>query len=94
MLDLPRLPDQHCLHDRFSEEIKGTMLNQPAEKALSPDGFTVTFYCGCWDIIKSEIMAAFNCIYNLTTGPLPKLNTALLTLLPKKEWPKYRGTLG
>jgi hypothetical protein len=30
-------------------------------------------------------MAAFNCFYNLTTAPLSKLNSALLTLLPKKE---------
>jgi hypothetical protein len=30
-------------------------------------------------------VAAFQCIHNQTTDPLPKLNGALLTLLPKKE---------
>jgi hypothetical protein len=39
----------------------------------------------CWDIIKQKIVASFYCFYNLTAGPLPKLNGTLLTLLPKKE---------
>jgi hypothetical protein len=30
-------------------------------------------------------MAAFNSVYNLTTGPLPKLNGVVLTLVPKTE---------
>jgi hypothetical protein len=86
MLDLPMLPDHHCLDDRFSEEeVRGAILNLHAKKAPGPDGSTGAFYHGCWDIIKCEIMAAFNCFYNLTTAPLSKLNSALLTLLPKKE---------
>jgi hypothetical protein len=84
-LDLPRLSDQH-LDDAFTEaEIKQAISDLPAEKAPGPDGFTGVFYRACWDIIKSDIVAAFQCIYNLHTGPLPKLNGALLTLLPKKE---------
>jgi hypothetical protein len=43
------------------------------------------FYRSCWEIIKHEIMAAFQCFYNLIAWPLPKLNGALLTLLPKSE---------
>jgi hypothetical protein len=94
MLDLLRLLDQHCLDDRFSEEeIKGVVLNLYVEKAPGPDGFTGAFYRGCWDIIKCEIMAAFNCFYNLTTSCLPKLNSALLTLLPKSNCLAILGQL-
>jgi hypothetical protein len=35
-------------------------------------------------LIKPDIIAAFQCIYNQTTGPLPRLNGAMLTLLPKE----------
>jgi hypothetical protein len=31
-------------------------------------------------------MATFLCLYNLTVGPMPKLNRALITLLAKKEY--------
>jgi hypothetical protein len=53
----------------------------PAEKA----GYMGVFYRACWDIIKTGIINAFQCIYSLHMGPLRKLNGALLTLLPKKE---------
>jgi hypothetical protein len=46
------------------------------------------FYRSCWEIIKHDIMASFHCLYNLTTGPLPKLNGVLLTLLPKSQTTK------
>jgi hypothetical protein len=36
-------------------------------------------------VIKHDIMAAVHCIYNQTAAPLPKLNEAVLTPLPKKE---------
>jgi hypothetical protein len=45
----------------FSEaEIKNAIIELPAEKAPSPDGFTGVFYRSCWDIIRTEIMAAFH----------------------------------
>jgi hypothetical protein len=31
------------------------------------------------------VLAGFQCIHTQLTGPLPKLNGALITLLPKKE---------
>jgi hypothetical protein len=83
---MPQLAEQHHLDDPFSElEIKAAIAELPAEKAPGPDGSTGVFYRACWDIIKADLVAAFNCVYNLTTGPLPKLNGALITLLPKRE---------
>jgi hypothetical protein len=79
------------LHDSvldspFDEvEIKLAIDDLHAEKAPSLDSFTGVFYKACWDIIKSDVVAAFQCLHNQTVGPLPKLNEALITLLPKKE---------
>jgi hypothetical protein len=54
------------------------------EKAPDPDGFTDTFYKTCCEIIKHDVVQAFQCLHNQTTSPLYKLNGALLTLIPKK----------
>jgi hypothetical protein len=43
------------------------------------------FFRACWEIIKTDITAAMHSVHNMTKGPLPKLNGALLTLRPKKE---------
>jgi exonuclease III len=82
VLNFPQLSEHNHLDDPFTEEeIKGAIAELPAEKAPGPDGFTRVFYWACWDVI----IAAFQCMFNLTKGPLPKLNGALLTLLPKKQ---------
>lgn len=84
-LDLTKLnnPDPDAL---FTEdEIGHAICDMPAEKAPGPDGFTGVLYKSCWAIIKQEVVAAFQCLYNLNAGPLPKLNRASITLLPKKD---------
>jgi hypothetical protein len=74
------------LDDPFSEiEVRHAIAELPAEKAPRPNGFTGVFFRACWDIIEHDVMAAFQCIFNQTTGLLPKLNGVLLTLLPKTE---------
>jgi hypothetical protein len=85
-LHMPCIMSQHQIDGPFSEEeIQRAISELPAEKAPGADGFTGVFYRAYWEIIKQEIIASFHCFYNLTEGPLPKLNGALLTLLPKKE---------
>jgi hypothetical protein len=82
---MPQLVSHH-LDAPFSEaEVKNVIDELPAEKAPGPDGFTCVFFKSCRDIVKPEIMASFHCFYNQMTGPLLKLNGALLTLLPKSE---------
>ena len=74
------------LDNLFTEqEIWTAITLMPAEKAPGPDGFTGDFFRSCWPIIKLDVVAAFHSIYNLNTGPLPKLNSASIILLPKKE---------
>jgi hypothetical protein len=82
----------HTLDQPFTEqEIKNAITELPVEKSPGLDGFTGVFFRSCWEVIKTDIVAAFQCIYNQTTGPLPKLNGALLTLLPKKEVAEWPG---
>jgi hypothetical protein len=82
-LDLPLLPEHHQLEIAFSEEeVREVIAELRAEKTSSPDVFMGVFYRSCWEIIKQDVMASFQCLYNLTAGPLPKWNGALMTLLP------------
>jgi hypothetical protein len=90
-LQLPHLTNQKLDAPFSEEEIKKTIDELPAEKALGPDGFTGVFFRWCWDIIKEEIMAVFHCFFNLNADPLSKLNGALLTLLLKSEYVEQPG---
>jgi hypothetical protein len=45
----------------FSElEIKEAIDDMPADKAPGPDGYSITFFRSCWEIIKDDIMKAVN----------------------------------
>jgi hypothetical protein len=70
-------------------------LNEPSQalnaRHLRPVRTVLYRACMLGHIIKLEITAAFHCIYNLTTGPLPSLNGAVLTLLPKTEVAEQSG---
>jgi hypothetical protein len=85
-LNLSRLPADHHPDDPFTEqEVKRAIDELPSEKAPGPDRFVGVFYRTCWEVIKSDVVEAMQCVYRLTARPLPKLNDALITLLPKKE---------
>lgn len=71
----------------FTKEILHAIQQQPADKASGPDGFIAAFYKRCWPIIKNDLALTLNSFYNLQTGPLEKLNTASVVLLPKKKKP-------
>ena len=67
-LGLSRI-DDHELDRPFTlEELKHIVDELPAEKAPGPDGFTGLFYKRCWDIIKMDVLAAMNCVYELRTA--------------------------
>jgi len=70
----------------FSEdEVWRTINSLPSDKAPGPDGFTGKFYKVCWPIIKVDLMAAISEIWSRKMGHLEMLNSAYITLLPKKE---------
>lgn len=73
------------------EEVWATVKKIPSDKAPGPDGFTGRFYKACWPIIKGGIMAAISAIWSRKFMGFGALNTAYITLLPKKvdaEQPK------
>jgi hypothetical protein len=48
------------LSARFTEEVWQVIRAMPSDKAPGPDGFTTHFLQAAWDIIKADIMCAFN----------------------------------
>jgi hypothetical protein len=73
------------------EEVWATVKRIPSNKAPRPDGFTGRFYKTCWPIIKGDIIAAILAIWSRKFMGFAALNTAYITLLPKKvdaEQPK------
>ena len=66
------------------EEVWKTIKSLPADKAPGPDGFTGNFYQVCWPIIKPEIMAAISAVWSRKFNNFEVLNSAYITLLPKK----------
>jgi len=88
-LDLDALAIQH--HDLselevpFSEdEVWATIKDMPLDKAPGPDGFTGRFYKSCWSIIKGDVLMALGAIQQGHVFKFRLLNSAYITLLPKK----------
>jgi hypothetical protein len=53
-------------------------------KAPGPDGFTGHFYKTCWHLIKADLMEALYFLHQGNAHQLRLLNSAYLTLIPKK----------
>jgi len=84
-LHLPRF-DLVDLDNPFSEEeVWKTIGSLPPNKAPGPDGFTGKFYKVCWPTIKTDIMAAISAVWSRKLGNFELLNSAFITLLPKKD---------
>ena len=66
------------------EEVWKTILQLPSDKAPGPDGFTGHFYKSCWPVIKEDIMAAVSALWSRKFMNFESLNSAYITLLPKK----------
>ena len=88
-LDPDELGIQHhdllALDAPFSEEeVWATVKEMHLDKAPGPDGFTGRFYKFCWSIIKGDVLMALDAIYRGHVFKFRLLNTAFITLLPKK----------
>jgi hypothetical protein len=70
----------------FSEkEVWDTIVSLPPDKAPGPDGFTGRFYRVCWHIIKHDFMKVVSAVWGRKFNNFGKLNSAYITLIPKKE---------
>jgi hypothetical protein len=77
--------DLSVLDVPFSEdEVWATIKALPAGRAPGPDGFTGCFYKSCWQIIKSDMMAALVSLHQGDLRNSELSNSAYLTLVPKK----------
>ena len=61
-----------------------TPFNPCRGTAPGPDGFTGLFFKECWEIIKHDLTAALNQLYNMNVQGFDLLNSANIFLLPKK----------
>lgn len=78
--------DLSGLDDPFTEtEIHKALSEMPVDKAPRPDGFTWKFFKHCWDIIKSDVVAAFNALHDMRHTHFNLLNSANVVLIPKKD---------
>ena len=84
--------DLSSLDAPFSEEeIKRSIDLLPGDKAPGPDGFTGVFLKSCWTIIRHDIMATVNALYNNRCLNLQLINSANIILIPKKEGAEAAG---
>lgn len=56
-----------------------------SEKSLEPNGFIGTIFKNCWDIIGHDVNAALRDFFALKDHSWNLLNSANITLLPKKD---------
>jgi hypothetical protein len=84
---LPQI-DLSGIDSCFSEEeIWATISDLPSDRAPGSDGFTGLFYKVAWDIIKADIIRAFNAPWSLDGRSFHLLNDAVMILLRKKDAP-------
>lgn len=57
------------------------------DKAPDSDGFTISFYQHCWDIIKSDLLKVFDEFY-ISEEFYEHINNTFITLIPKKRFAK------
>nr|XP_034580478.1 uncharacterized protein LOC117843854 [Setaria viridis] len=67
------------------EEVWNTIKQLPSDKASGPDGFTGRFYKSCWSVIKDDMMAAVHTVWGKFFRNLWMLNSAYITLMPKRS---------
>jgi hypothetical protein len=77
-------PEEREIMDRtFSEEeIKNAIDLMESNKAAGPDGIPAEFYKVCWEIIKIDMMVAFNDFHRHAID-LKRINYGIITLIPQ-----------
>ena len=83
-LDMPSFDLEALDNPILEEEVWNTIKSLPSDKAPGPDGFTGRFYKVCWPIIKGDLMAAIHSVWGKNFRNLWMLNSAYITLLPKR----------
>ena len=64
------------------EELKWSVFDMKTDTAPGPDGFSVSFYKGCWESVKGILFEMVNAFY-LGNLDISRLNYGVITLIPK-----------
>ena len=68
----------------LEEEVRYAVFQLNRDKALGPDGFTMALYQECWDVIKEDLMKAFQEFHS--SGIINQsTNATFIALVPKKS---------
>lgn len=81
-----RSMDLSELDAEFTEqEVWEVIKEMPQDRASGPYGFIGAFYRHAWQWIRQDVMAALSKFHRGDGRCFGKLNSALITLIPKKE---------
>jgi hypothetical protein len=69
------------------EEVWNLIKVMSGDKAPGLHDFSMIFYHLCWDIIRSDVVEALNCLFARRDRGFQNLNQALIVLIPKKDDP-------
>ncbi|XP_058111996.1 uncharacterized protein LOC131255315 [Magnolia sinica] len=68
-------------------EVHQAILSIPKEAAVGPDGFSGSFFTGCWSIIVDDILKAVTFVFH--GGAIPRaVNASLICLILKSPAPR------
>lgn len=76
---------QHLDENFTEEEITEVVFKSPAEKAPGRDDFIGKFYKECWEIVKKDLTAALQQLFELRAWRWNLLNSGFITLVLKKD---------
>ena len=71
-----------------NEEMDNIVKDMPPDKSPGPDGFNGTFLKKCWSTVKGLFYKLCANFYEGNLN-LESINTAFITLIPKKQSPEY-----
>lgn len=69
----------------MEEEVWATIKSLTYDKTPGPDGFTGRFFKVAWNVIKGQLMAAVERLFQEDVNKFYHLNSAYVTLIPKSS---------
>jgi hypothetical protein len=74
------------MEEHFTEEeVWGMIKSLPPHKVSGPDEFTAHFFQVAWEIIRADLMRAFDAFWHLVLRSFYDINETLIVLLPKSD---------
>ncbi|KAM0911461.1 hypothetical protein ACQ4PT_013476 [Festuca glaucescens] len=84
-IGLPRWTSLGSRPTSREDEVWATVKVMPANKSPGPDNLSWEFFRACWSTVKADVLDAILAVSSGRDQHLDRLNSAFITLLPKKE---------